>query len=204
MDLKFVILFFTLPLIVAGIVSCWRVERRLTQFFDWIDRRAQDRSRRQAPMTFERLMDRAFGGGGNFWTGGPRGLQLEDVRLYLDEGGDANRRVDSGNTLLHIAADNGDLDVMKLLVSRGAEVNAKGYHGYTPLHLAVDLDCNTSGRDGRRATELPVTKTLLGLGADPSIRDDDGEIPRDTAVAYGVREAELFDALVCPPSRSDV
>jgi len=141
-------------------------------------------------------MSRSFGAeSSTFWSGGPRGLRLEEVQRYLDEGGDPNRRTETGQTLLHIAADNGEIDIVGLLLARGADVNARGFHGYTPLHLAVDADCDTSVRDGRRATELPLTKALLGFGADESVRDDEGETARDFAVAYGEAETQFYDQI---------
>jgi ankyrin repeat protein len=144
-------------------------------------------------MTFEKLMSRSFGS--SFWRGGPRGLSLEDIERYLAEGGDPNRRADSGHTLLHLAMDNYDIELVRLLITRGADVNARGYRGYTPLHLAVDSDCDSQPRDGRRATELPLTTLLLGFGADESVRDDDGVTARDFAVAYGEQEAQLYDRI---------
>jgi hypothetical protein len=154
-------------------------------------------AKKQQPMTFERLMSRAFGKeSSSFRRGGPRGLRMEEVQQYLNDGGDVNRRTEAGQTLLHIAADNSQMDTVRLLVSGGADINAKGYHGYTPLHLAVDMDCNTqSGRDDSRATELPVAKFLIDAGADESVQDDDGETARDIAVAYGKAEADLYDSI---------
>src|SRR5262250_2369256 len=106
--------------------------------------------KKQEPMTFESLMSRSFGAeSSSFWSGGPRGFTIEDVQRYLDEGGDPNSRTDSRQTLLHIATDNAQVEIVRLLVARGADVNAKGYHGCTPLHIAVDMDCDTSPRDGR-------------------------------------------------------
>src|SRR5262245_50299472 len=157
------------------------------------------------PMTFERLMSRSFGKkSSSFWSfslRSPRGLQAKDVQQYLDEGRDPNQRTEHHQTLLHIAADNGELDVIELLIARGADINARGYRNYTPLHLAVDGDCDTSGRDGRVPTELPATKLLVESGADESIRDDDGEIPRDTAVVSGKIPTALYDALPRPHAR---
>jgi cytohesin len=150
------------------------------------------------PMTFELLMSRSFGKeSSSFWSFSlsPSGLKVKDIQQYLDEGGDPNRRTDHQQTLLHIAADNSDLDVVKLLIARGADINAKGYHGYTPLHLAVDADCDTSAHDDRRISDLPVTKLLIEAGADEFVRDDDGEIPRDTAVVRGNVVTALYDAI---------
>jgi len=149
-------------------------------------------------MTFEKLMSRSFGKeSSSFWSLSlsPRGLQVKDVQQYLDNGGDPNQRTKDQQTLLHIAADNSDLEIVKLLVARGADINAKGFHGYTPLHLAVDADCDTSARDDRRLIDLPVTRFLIESGADEGIRDDEGEVPRDTAVAYGKITTQLYDAI---------
>ena len=148
-------------------------------------------------MTLERLKSRSFGKeSSGFWRGGPRGLTLEDVQRYLAEGGDVNGRFDSGDTLLLNATDNGQIEIMRLLMSHGADLNAKGYHGYTALHHAVDGDCNTQNRDDySRATDLPLTKLLIDAGADETVRDNDGQTARDFAVDYGQQEVALYDSL---------
>ena len=46
----------------------------------------------------------------------------------------------NGNTALHIAAQNGHLDLCKLLVSKGADVNAQNAGGNTPLHMVTSYD----------------------------------------------------------------
>src|SRR4051812_7902027 len=152
-------------------------------------------------MTYERLMSRSFGKeSSSFWSFSlsPGGLQIADVRQYLDEGGDVNRRDEHQKTLLHIAADNGELEIIKLLLARGADINARSYRNYTALHLAVDMECvgltekwlstrtwrlwgqqNRMISNDRLVGELPLTKFLIDAGADESARDDDGEIPRD-------------------------
>src|SRR5262249_24018379 len=118
--------------------------------------------KKQEAMTFEKLMRKSFREE-SLWRGGPRGLRLKEVQRYLDEGGDPNRRTDSGDTLLHLATSNENIEVIELLLARGADVNARGYRGYTPLSLAVASDCDTAPRDGRHATELPLTGLLLGF-----------------------------------------
>jgi ankyrin repeat protein len=42
-----------------------------------------------------------------------------------------------GNTFLHYAAYDGNIEVVKLLIKKGAYVNATDYDGYTPLHKAA-------------------------------------------------------------------
>jgi ankyrin repeat protein len=163
----------------------------------------QENVKAKKPMTFERLWSRSFGKESySFWSFnlGSRGLQVDDLQQYLDAGGDPNRRVENDQTLLHVAADSGEPELVKLLISRGAAINAKGYHGYTPLHLAVDADCDTSAREDRRLRDLPTTRLLIESGADEFIRDEDGKIARDTAVAYGRVPTELYDAI--PRKRS--
>src|SRR2546430_2273934 len=138
-------------------------------------------------MTFETVIK-------NFTT---RGLRVEDVRLYLDAGGDINRRDSKmGWSLLHFAAEDRNAEVARLLVARGADIAATDRSGWTPLHVAVDSDMDTSGRDGRRATELPTIQAFIELGADETVRASDGSTPRDIAVAYG--EEILYDSLLRP------
>ena len=155
------------------------------------------------PMTFERLISRSFGKeSSRFWSFSlsPRGLTVEDVQQYLDEGGDTNARTGDQQTLLHIAADNGEIDIVRLLLAHCADINAKGYYGYTPLHMAVDSDIDAPIQSGRAVTDLPVARLLIEAGADESIRADDGKTPRDFAVAYGNKLVALYDAI--PRARS--
>src|SRR5712672_564930 len=135
-------------------------------------------------MTFENLIK-------SFTT---HGLRVEDVRRYLDAGGDINHRDQKMDwSLLHFAAEDCNSDVIRLLVAHGANLAVADRNGWTPLHLAVDSDMDTSARGGRRATELPTVQTLIELGADETVRASDGSAPRDIAAAYG--QEVLYDSL---------
>jgi ankyrin repeat protein len=90
-----------------------------------------------------------------------------------------------GDTLLHLAAFQGNEADVRDLVSLGAVVNARGDLGMTALHYAA-----IGGHTG-------VATCLLGLGADRSLPDEFGQTPAKVA-ALG-SHAKLADLL--RPSR---
>jgi ankyrin repeat protein len=141
----------------------------------------------QTHMTFEKVVK-------NFSS---RGLRLKNVQRYLDAGGDINHRDEKmGWSLLHYAAEDSNPEVIKLLAIRGANINATDVGGWTPLHYAVDIDMDSSSRNGRRAKELPTVQALIDAGASENIKGTDGTTPRDIAIAY--REEALYDSLSRP------
>jgi ankyrin repeat protein len=101
-----------------------------------------------------------------------------------------------GGTLLHVAAEYGNLAAAALLLDRGAGVNAPAtVGGQTPIFHAV-----TQFDDGG----LPVTRLLLERGADLTVRatlpgdyERPGEIVECTPLGYAL----LFGG---PPDRSTV
>lgn len=60
--------------------------------------------------------------------------EVDEVEKVIDQGVDVNQTDDEGYSALQAAAENGYLDVVKLLVAQGATVNYKGE--YTALQLA--------------------------------------------------------------------
>lgn len=65
-------------------------------------------------------------------------------------------------TALAMAAENGQFELMKLLVEKGADVNVKNSLGYTPLH-----ECAGSVA---KLPDLELPRLLLKHGADPNAR----------------------------------
>lgn len=63
---------------------------------------------------------------------------LEQVEMCLTDGADANTADDEGYSALQAAAENGYLDIVKLLVSKGAKIHHKS--PYTALELAEMAD----------------------------------------------------------------
>ncbi|HTC94267.1 MAG TPA: ankyrin repeat domain-containing protein [Terriglobales bacterium] len=82
---------------------------------------------------------------------------------------DVNQRGNTGDTLVHVAAVNEEVDDIALLVACGAQVNTKGDLGNTPLHQVSSM--------GR----VKSVKKLLQLGADPTIKNEFGETALDLA-----------------------
>ncbi|KAA8649632.1 hypothetical protein EYZ11_002654 [Aspergillus tanneri] len=80
------------------------------------------------------------------------------------------------------AAKDGDTNIIKQLIQQGANVNqqCKKLNGYTPLIVAAV------------AGKVSAVETLLNLGADPNIRDDDGYKISRLAI-----DADQMDAVKC-------
>jgi uncharacterized protein len=96
----------------------------------------------------------------------------EATAFLLDHGAQVNQRSNNPmqNQALHACIALGrDCDTARLLIARGAELNAPQMGGYSPLHQAA-------------AAGLPeMTRVLLGAGADPARRCDQGKTPVDYA-----------------------
>ncbi|KAI9434702.1 ankyrin repeat-containing domain protein, partial [Lactarius indigo] len=56
--------------------------------------------------------------------------------ILLEYNAEVNARSDDGRVLLHDAAYNGRLEVVRLLLKHGGNVNARGNNGSTPLDEA--------------------------------------------------------------------
>jgi ankyrin repeat protein len=112
--------------------------------------------------------------------------------LELDFGTTGARRLTlRGATLLHVAAEYGNVEAAKLLLERGADVNARavvdeaGIGGQTPIFHAV-----TQFFDGG----LPMARFLVERGADLSLRaklpghyERPGEVVECTPLGYAER-----------------
>ncbi len=102
----------------------------------------------------------------------------EGVYSLLEQGEDVNAPQGDGMTALHWAAENGDIEMVEVLLSAGAGLNSTTRLGsYTPLHLASKM-----GRD-------TVIRALLGAGQDPNVPALSGMTALHYAAASGSIEA---------------
>lgn len=92
-----------------------------------------------------------------------RNASLSEVEEYLDYGVLTQEAMDAnGNTLLHIAVQQGLKGISKLLLRRLADINAKNHAGNTPLHYAFEYGFEELGN------------YLISKGADPTIQNAQG------------------------------
>ena len=131
---------------------------------------------------------------------------IQEVKKFLDDGGNVNTQDEPGNTPLHHAV-NEDLrgshrDMVELLIDNGADVNAVDDIQMTPLHLAsnketaellIDAGANVNARDSEGKTilyssarnaanastkmYLDLLELLIEKGADVNVKDRSGETP---------------------------
>ena len=81
----------------------------------------------------------------------------------INSGINTSARDCNGSTALHIASCRGDVSIVQLLVNTDTSLaNSRTYNGSTPLHSAAT--CYASG----------VFETLLWLGSDPTLTDNEG------------------------------
>ncbi|KAL2091699.1 hypothetical protein ACEWY4_011515 [Coilia grayii] len=109
---------------------------------------------------------------------------LEVAEYLLEHGADVNAQDKGGLIPLHNAASYGHVDIAALLIKYNTCVNATDKWAFTPLHEAA--------QKGR--TQLCAL--LLAHGADPTMKNQEGQTALDLATADDIR-ALLIDAM--PP-----
>ena len=95
------------------------------------------------------------------------------VTLLLKAGADVNQKLDTGETVMHVAAWNGNAGMIAALLKAKGNLNVTDKSGYTPLHLAA-----WNGH-----TE--AVKTLLKAGAKADAKVEGGTTPLHAAAWKG-------------------
>lgn len=101
--------------------------------------------------------------------------------LKLSEGG--------GGSVLHLAIDGAEIDIIELLLSYNPLINIKNDKGQTPLHKAAYYGYRNLSRINILSEEAKdnysLVELLLNNNADVNIKDDKGETPLHLAAAEG-------------------
>src|SRR6185503_11045862 len=103
------------------------------------------------------------------------------VRSLLREGADPNSASGDGLTPLHVAAQEGNTQIARMLINAKASVGARTrIGGYTPLHLAAG------------GAHTDIVNALLAAGADPAaVTTTSGVTPLHLAAAAVNGEAAV-------------
>jgi ankyrin repeat protein len=86
---------------------------------------------------------------------------------------DINAKISSKSDPIHLAAINGPVSIVQLLLNNGAQVNSKDCNKNTPLHLAA------------KNNDVPTANLLIDHGADVNSKDIDGLVPIHLAAMDG-------------------
>ena len=142
-------------------------------------------------------------------------ITASDMQAMIDAGADVNTKDSFGGTPLHLAAKEGQAEVIPVLVKAGADVNAKTDEGGTPFHLAAqeghaevipvlvkagaDVNAKTSNGNtplhfAAQEGHAEVIPVLVKAGANVNAKDNDGVTPLHSTAANG--NAELIPVLL--------
>lgn len=125
--------------------------------------------------------------------------ELEKVVAYLQADPKARAERDAGRTPLHWAAESGRTNVVEYLLSIGIDPKLGDAKGFTPLHSAAAFrhtgivkSLLDHGADPKAVAEggysvllsacsgwpkKEIIELLIGIGADPNVKSDDGVTP---------------------------
>lgn len=103
------------------------------------------------------------------------------IEMLLKNNADPNKKDRRGQTVLHIAAEQGNAQIIEILVSYKADVNVADDNDCTPLHLAASKNIGESHFD--------AIETLLKNNADFLTVDKTGKLPFQV---YDSRLTDLF------------
>ncbi|KAJ3438737.1 cyclin-dependent kinase inhibitor 2c [Anaeramoeba flamelloides] len=138
------------------------------------------------------------------------------VELLIKYGINKNAQTRTGLTPIHLAAINGHLHILRILVEKKANIRKRDYLGMTPFHYAchsnmlslvkffLDNDQNTNRTDNNGSTPLHLmcskhsplvnTRLLISKGANINAVDNDGFVPLMRAIVH--RSNQMMEILL--------
>jgi ankyrin repeat protein len=102
-----------------------------------------------------------------------RSENIEMVKFLMKKGADIKLKTKGANwSPLHLSVSSLNVELINLLIMNGASVNEPDVRGMTPLHVAAFQ----SQSDVLRAQSNQVWDVLVTAGADPNIRNNNGQL----------------------------
>uniref|UniRef100_A0A8C8SUI2 [histone H3]-lysine(9) N-methyltransferase n=1 Tax=Pelusios castaneus TaxID=367368 RepID=A0A8C8SUI2_9SAUR len=92
---------------------------------------------------------------------------IEVIRLLLTRGADVTLTDNEENICLHWASFTGSAEIAEVLLNAQCNLHAVNFHGDTPLHIAA------------RESYHDCVMLFLSRGADPEVRNKEGDCPVD-------------------------
>ena len=112
------------------------------------------------------------------------------IKIFIDHKVDLHTTDKFGSTLVHSASINEHEEVVRLLSKNGLSMNTQGNRGEAPLH------------DASRTGNYAVSKLLLDLDADRTVKDKSGRTPATFAWHHGhARVLQLLEETTGDPGR---
>ncbi|GBM99853.1 Ankyrin-1 [Araneus ventricosus] len=99
-----------------------------------------------------------------------KGANIDEIKVHLNI------------PVLHIAAESGNINLVKLLIAKRHKIDSKTEFGLTPLHLATVMG------------HFEIVKALVVNGADVNVKDETGTTPLLDAASLG--SLEIVDFLL--------
>ena len=120
---------------------------------------------------------------------------FKDIKEWIESGGDAKAISSQSNwSLLHLAAEFQDIAAIEYLINLGCDPNLPDVYGQTPLHIAISIDIDAAIQNDQ-PLEYKATKKFIELGADITVKENQGKTPIDWVDCYGEVARKMFDDL---------
>ena len=103
-----------------------------------------------------------------------RGTIESELEVYLENDPDFAQRMPDGRSIVHVVTGIENKIWIHKVAAAGANLNVQCSRGWSSLHYAMEDEFIAATEDGEMPTDLPSVKTLIALGADPSIKDNEG------------------------------
>lgn len=137
-----------------------------------------------------------------FWTEFNQSTKSEKLDLFLDVVGDPNYiNANSGWSLLNLAIENKNSDIIRKLAKKGTNLNSP--FSNLPIFHALDIDIDSAVQQNKKI-DFAITRLLLELGADFEKKDNNNRSLREYASLWGNDVLKKFDQEIGKCLRNEI